>query len=49
MARLALLLTLPLLASDHAGKVAWVRDPDAGMSQAKSTGRFALLYFTGSW
>lgn len=49
MARAALLLALPLFLGNHGGKVNWIHDGDAGMAQAQTSGRFALLYFTASW
>ena len=53
----AALLVLGLAASlgdlppnqDHRGKIAWEIDPAAGLAQAKSQKRAALLYFTADW
>ncbi len=31
------------------GSIEWIRDPQAGLSQAASEGRSAMLYFTADW
>ena len=46
---LALLALLLVPAHAGGGKLSWVKDYDAGLKQARETGKPAMVYFTADW